>query len=102
MAPQRRHERGLEPAPGGDPIAHVAFAGAQPPVDEQRVIATLLEMHAEIDGLNRGPADIQPRDNARNANRNRDVVGRRHADAIVLEPRTLSDAPKAKSQKPVS
>ena len=92
VAPQRRHEGGLEPAPGGDPGAHVAFAGAEPPVDEQRVIATLLEMRAEIDGLNRGPAHVQPRDDAHDSNRNGDVVGRRHGHGTVLPPLRRSTA----------
>jgi hypothetical protein len=55
-------------------ITHVAFAGAQASVDQKRLDAALRQTLGERHGLNGRPADIQARDDSRDAHRGDNIT----------------------------
>ena len=75
--------RNLDDRVGGDAmtveqIAHIAFALCQRAVREQRLAAAVGESRRELDRLNGGPADVQTRDDAQDAN----GAGRLHGGRV--------------------
>ena len=67
LAAQSRDVFNFEGPIAWQQIPHVALTLAEPAMDQERVVSGRFETSGQIDGLNRRAPDVEPRDDARDA-----------------------------------